>query len=60
MPDPLMGFALQSFAPPVQPYAVADAEPLLMSVPPERILTAKARRSRRYLGYAPAPDSGPL
>jgi hypothetical protein len=25
MPDPLMGFTLQSFPPPVQPYAVSDA-----------------------------------
>jgi hypothetical protein len=60
MPDPLLGFALQSFAPPVQPYAVTDAESLLVLGPPEGTLTAKARRSRRYLGYAPAPDSGPL
>jgi hypothetical protein len=29
MPDPLMGFALQSFAPLVQPYAVSGAFALL-------------------------------
>jgi hypothetical protein len=29
MPDPLMGFTLQSFAPPVQPYAVSSAVALL-------------------------------
>jgi hypothetical protein len=29
MPDPLMGFALQSFSPPAQPYAVSGADPLL-------------------------------
>jgi hypothetical protein len=29
MPDPLMGFALQSFAPPAQPYAVSGAAALL-------------------------------
>jgi len=29
MPDPLMGFALQSFLPPVQPCAVSGAVPLL-------------------------------
>jgi hypothetical protein len=30
MPDPLMGFALQSFTPPVQPFAVSGAVALLM------------------------------
>ena len=60
MPDPLLGFALQSLAPHVQPYAVTGTAPLLTSGPPEGTLTAEARRSRRYLGYAPAPDSGPL
>jgi hypothetical protein len=30
MPDPLMGFTLQSIAPPVQPFAVSDAVALLM------------------------------
>jgi hypothetical protein len=29
MPDPLMGFALQSFPPPAQPYAVSGASALL-------------------------------
>jgi hypothetical protein len=29
MPDALMGFALQSLAPPVQPYAVSSASALL-------------------------------
>jgi hypothetical protein len=29
MPNPLMGFALQSIVPPTQPYAVSDAVPLL-------------------------------
>jgi hypothetical protein len=29
MPDPLLGFTLQSFAPPVQPYAVSGAVALL-------------------------------
>jgi hypothetical protein len=29
MPDPLVGFTLQSFAPPVQPYAVSGAVALL-------------------------------
>jgi len=29
MPDPFMGFALQSIAPPAQPYAVPDAAPLV-------------------------------
>jgi hypothetical protein len=29
MPAPLLGFALQSFAPPVQPFAVSSAAPLL-------------------------------
>jgi hypothetical protein len=60
MPDPLLGFALQSIAPPVRPYAVADADPLLMLGPSKGTLTVEARRSRRYLGYAPAPDSDPL
>jgi hypothetical protein len=29
MPDPLMGFTLQSFAPPVQPYTVSGAVALM-------------------------------
>jgi hypothetical protein len=29
MPDPLIGFALQSIAPPVQPYAVSGATALM-------------------------------
>lgn len=29
MPDPLMGFPLQSFTPPAQPYTVSDTAPLL-------------------------------
>jgi hypothetical protein len=29
MPDPLLGFSLQSFAPPVQPFAVSGAVALL-------------------------------
>jgi hypothetical protein len=29
MPDALLGFALQSFAPPVQPYAVSSASALM-------------------------------
>jgi hypothetical protein len=48
MPDPLMGFALQSFAPPVQPYAVSGVHALLSlersSDPPE---DHRARRRRR-------------
>jgi hypothetical protein len=40
MPDPLMGFALQSVPPPVQPYAVSGAVALLslgiLLVLPER------------------------
>jgi hypothetical protein len=55
MPDPLMGFALQSFAPPVQPYAVSDAHALLSlersSDPPE-----DHRARRRRLGTAPGLD----
>ena len=39
MPDPLLGFTLQSFAPSVQPYAVSGAVALMSlgwpSVPPE-------------------------
>jgi hypothetical protein len=39
MPDPLLGFALQSFAPLVQPFAVSGVVALLvlerLSVPPE-------------------------
>jgi len=36
MPDPLMGFALQSFPPPAQPYAVTGAAPLMaLSSPAE-------------------------
>jgi hypothetical protein len=31
MPAPLLGFALQSFVPPVQPFAVSSAVPLLTS-----------------------------
>jgi hypothetical protein len=37
MPDPLMGFALQSFAPPVQPYAVSDACALWTFQAPSRL-----------------------
>jgi len=55
MPDPLMGFALQSFAPPAQPYAVSGALALLSSGrspdPPE---DHRARRRRR--SAAPGPD----
>jgi hypothetical protein len=29
MPDPFMGFTLQSVAPSAQPYAVSDAAPLM-------------------------------
>jgi hypothetical protein len=43
MPDPLLGFALQSFVPPVQLYAVSGAVALLSlechCVPPERLST---------------------
>jgi hypothetical protein len=34
MPDPLLGFDLQSFSPPVQPYAVSDAVALLAFLKP--------------------------
>jgi hypothetical protein len=36
MPDPLMGFTLQSFPPPAQPYAVSGAVPLMTFSPPAK------------------------
>jgi hypothetical protein len=59
MPDPLMGFALQSFAPPVQPYAVSDANALMMlkrlhalpkPINPSRMPKRRARASRPHVG----------
>jgi hypothetical protein len=51
MPDPLMGFALQSFAPLVQPYAVSSAVALLslerasdLPEPPAAVASAEAPR----------------
>jgi hypothetical protein len=49
MPDPLLGFTLQSFAPPVQPFAVSGAVALLslerVSEPPEILRASRRRRS---------------
>jgi hypothetical protein len=56
MPDPLMGFALQSFPPLVQPFAVSDACAFLTfrdsSNRPESLLfvaDAEAPRQSRWL-----------
>jgi hypothetical protein len=52
MPDPLLGFTLQSFAPPVQPHAVSGAVALMSlgwsSEPPEPpVAVASAETLRR-------------
>jgi hypothetical protein len=51
MPDPLLGFSLQSFVPPVQPYAVSGAvallsldHPSLLSETPGTVASAEAPR----------------
>jgi hypothetical protein len=55
MPDPLMGFSLQSVAPPVQPFAVSGAVALLslerISSRPERpAAVASTEVPRRAIG----------
>jgi hypothetical protein len=65
MPDPLLGFALQSFAPPVQPFAVSGAVALLLlerlSVPPESrppVASAETpRRGRPFPMWVVLPDA---
>jgi hypothetical protein len=51
MPDPLMGFTLQSFSPPVQPYAVSSAVALLSlerhSNLPERLAAVASAETPR-------------
>ena len=62
VPDPLLGFALQSFSPPTQPCAVSDAVTLMMlevskTVPrssfPSRIPKQRARSTRSHMGKPP-------
>jgi hypothetical protein len=55
--DPPMGFALQSFAPPVQPYAVSDAVALLSL---ERLSKPPSETGRRCFAEAPRRPSGPF
>jgi hypothetical protein len=55
MPDPLMGFALQSFPPLVQPFAVSSAVALLSlkrasDLPESPLAVANAEALRRAIG----------
>jgi hypothetical protein len=65
MPDPLMGFALQSFPPPAQPFAVSSAVSLLPfktpATPPECQPSPQTpkRRAKNSLPYWEGPRSAP-
>jgi hypothetical protein len=60
MPDPLLGFSLQSFAPPVQPFAVSGAVALLSLrravEPPEDPLSRRERRNAAPVRQIPMVD----
>jgi hypothetical protein len=57
MPDPLLGVSLQSFAPPVQPFAVSGAVALLSldhpSVLSETSFDRRERKKRRVMSWTP-------
>jgi hypothetical protein len=65
MPDPLMGFTLQSFTPPAQPCAVSGAAPLMTSGQPAKPhgrpapSRAEARQGTKLPSVRPAKHSPP-